>query len=132
MCIRDRFVAEAKRILFGKVGIDLFAGPTEIAIIADETADPEIVAVDLVGQAEHGYNSPAWLYTTSKKLADEVMNRVPQLISELYKRQSRGLYLLCYPDLAWELDPLRENANDRLRLFEIYLEDRPWSSRQFL
>ena len=79
----NQFVAEAKRILFGKVGIDLFAGPTEIAIIADETADPEIVAVDLVGQAEHGYNSPAWLYTTSKKLADEVMKRVPQLISEL-------------------------------------------------
>ena len=79
----NHFVAEAKRILFGKVGIDLFAGPTEIAIIADETADPEIVAVDLVGQAEHGYNSPAWLYTTSKKLADEVMKRVPELISEL-------------------------------------------------
>ena len=74
----NQFVAEAKRILFGKVGIDLFAGPTEIAIIADETADPEIVAVDLVGQAEHGYNSPAWLYTTSKKLADDVMKRVPE------------------------------------------------------
>ncbi len=59
----NQFVAEAKRILFGKVGIDLFAGPTEIGIIADETADPEIVAVDLVGQAEHGYNSPCWLYT---------------------------------------------------------------------
>ena len=58
----NQFVAEAKRILFGKVGIDLFAGPTEIAIIADKTADPEIVAYDLVGQAEHGYNSPAWLY----------------------------------------------------------------------
>ena len=79
----NQFVAEAKRILFGKVGIDLFAGPTEIAVIADETADSEIVAVDLVGQAEHGYNSPAWLYTTSKKLADEVMKRVPELISEL-------------------------------------------------
>ena len=79
----NQFVAEAKRILFGKVGIDLFAGPTEIAVIADETADSEIVAVDLVGQAEHGYNSPAWLYTTSKKLADEVMKRVPELIAEL-------------------------------------------------
>ena len=79
----NQFVAEAKRILFGKVGIDLFAGPTEIAVIADETADSEIVAVDLVGQAEHGYNSPAWLYTTSKKLADEVIKRVPELISEL-------------------------------------------------
>ena len=79
----NQFVAEAKRILFGKVGIDLFAGPTEIGIIADETADPEIVAVDLVGQAEHGYNSPAWLYTTSQKLADVVMKRVPELIDEL-------------------------------------------------
>ena len=79
----NQFVAEAKRILFGKVGIDLFAGPTEIAVIADESADPEIVAVDLVGQAEHGYNSPAWLYTTSKKLADEVIKRVPELISKL-------------------------------------------------
>jgi sulfopropanediol 3-dehydrogenase len=79
----NQFVAEAKRILFGKVGIDLFAGPTEIAIIADETADPEIVAVDLVGQAEHGYNSPAWLYTTSKELAEKVIKRVPELIAEL-------------------------------------------------
>ncbi len=79
----NQFVAEAKRILFGKVGIDLFAGPTEIGIIADETADPEIVAVDLVGQAEHGYNSPAWLYTTCQKLADAVMKRVPELIEEL-------------------------------------------------
>ncbi len=79
----NQFVAEAKRILFGKVGIDLFAGPTEIGIIADETADPEIVAVDLVGQAEHGYNSPAWLYTTSQNLADAVMKRVPELIEEL-------------------------------------------------
>jgi sulfopropanediol 3-dehydrogenase len=79
----NQFVAEAKRILFGKVGIDLFAGPTEIAVIADETADPEIVAFDLVGQAEHGYNSPAWLFTTSQKLADEVMKRVPGLIADL-------------------------------------------------
>ena len=79
----NQFVAEAKRILFGKVGIDLFAGPTEIAVIADETADPEIVAFDLVGQAEHGYNSPAWLITTSQKLADEVMKRVPELIADL-------------------------------------------------
>ena len=79
----NQYVAEAKRILFGKVGIDLFAGPTEIAIIADETSDPEIVAIDLVGQAEHGYNSPAWLYTTSEKLARQVIKRVPELIKEL-------------------------------------------------
>ena len=79
----NQFVAEAKRILFGKVGIDLFAGPTEIAVIADDKADAEMVAVDLVGQAEHGYNSPAWLYTTSKKLAEEVIKRVPELIAKL-------------------------------------------------
>ena len=79
----NQFVAEAKRMLFGKVGIDLFAGPTEIGIIADAKADPEIVAVDLVGQAEHGYNSPCWLYTTSKDLAEKVMKRVPELIAEL-------------------------------------------------
>ena len=79
----NQFVAEAKRILFGRVGIDLFAGPTEIAIIADKNADPEIVAVDLVGQAEHGYNSPAWLFTTCKELAEKVMKRVPELIAEL-------------------------------------------------
>ncbi len=78
----NQFVAEAKRILFGKVGIDLFAGPTEIAVIADDEADAEMVAVDLVGQAEHGYNSPAWLYTTSKRVADEVMKRVPELIAD--------------------------------------------------
>ena len=53
----------------------------------------------------------------------EKFGPTPQLICDLYKKQSRGLYLLCYPDLAWELDPLRENGNDRLRLFEIYLED---------
>ncbi len=79
----NQFVAEAKRLLFGKVGIDLFAGPTEIAIIADKTADPEIVACDLVGQAEHGYNSPAWLYTTDKNLAEKVIKRIPELIKDL-------------------------------------------------
>ena len=79
----NQFVAEAKRILYGKVGIDLFAGPTEIAIIADETADPEIVAFDLVGQAEHGYNSPVWLFTTNEKLANKVIKLMPKLISDL-------------------------------------------------
>ena len=79
----NQYVAEAKRILYGKVGIDLFAGPTEIGIIADHTADKEMIAVDLVGQAEHGPNSPAWLYTTDKALCDYVMKRVPELIAEL-------------------------------------------------
>ncbi len=79
----NRFVAEAKRMLFGRVGIDLFAGPTEIAIIADKSADPEVVAVDLVGQAEHGPDSPAWLITTSRDFAEKVMARMPGLIAEL-------------------------------------------------
>jgi sulfopropanediol 3-dehydrogenase len=79
----NQYVAEAKRILYGKVGIDLFAGPTEIGIIADHTADKEMIAVDLVGQAEHGPNSPAWLYTTDKELCDFVVKRVPELIAEL-------------------------------------------------
>ena len=81
----NQYVAEAKRLLFGKVGIDLFAGPTEIGIIADHTADQEMIAVDLVGQAEHGPNSPAWLYTTDESLCDYVIKRVPELITDLPK-----------------------------------------------
>ena len=79
----NQYVAEAKRILYGKVGIDLFAGPTEIAIIADKSADKEIVAADIVGQAEHGYNSPGWVFTTDKTVAEYVMKRIPELIAEL-------------------------------------------------
>jgi len=79
----NQYVAEAKRLLFGKVGIDLFAGPTEIAIIADKSADKEIVAADIVGQAEHGYNSPGWIITTDKSIADYVIKRIPELISQL-------------------------------------------------
>lgn len=79
----NKYVAEAKRALYGEVGIDVFAGPSEIAVIADESADAEMVAVDLVGQAEHGHESPAWLFTTSRALAEEVMRRVPALIEKL-------------------------------------------------
>jgi sulfopropanediol 3-dehydrogenase len=79
----NKFVAEAKRMLFGKVGIDVFAGPSEVAVIADDTADPDIVASDLVGQAEHGHESPAWLFTSSRPLADAVLRRVPELIAAL-------------------------------------------------
>ena len=79
----NKFVAEAKRMLFGKVGIDVFAGPTEIGVIADESADASIVASDLVGQAEHGHESPAWLMTTSRPLAVEAMQLVPGLIAKL-------------------------------------------------
>jgi sulfopropanediol 3-dehydrogenase len=79
----NQYVAEAKRILYGRCGIDMFAGPSEILVIADETADPEIVAIDLVGQAEHGPNTPAWLVTTSRPLAERVLERVPDLIPSL-------------------------------------------------
>jgi len=79
----NKYVAEAKRALFGKVGIDVFAGPSEVAVIADETADADIVAIDLVGQLEHGHESPGWLFTTSKQLAEKVMKLVPQYIDKL-------------------------------------------------
>lgn len=79
----NKYVAEAKRMLFGKVGIDVFAGPSEVAVIADDSADPAIVASDLVGQAEHGHESPAWLFTTSERLAREVMERIPKMIDLL-------------------------------------------------
>ena len=79
----NQFVAEAKRLLFGRVGIDMIAGPTDSLILADGTADPMIVAVDLVGQAEHGYNSPVWLVTDDQELAGKVMELVPGLIEDL-------------------------------------------------
>ena len=79
----NQFVAEAKRILYGRVGIDMFAGPTESMVIADATADPLIVAADLVGQAEHGYNSPVWLLATDRELAERVEALVPKLIADL-------------------------------------------------
>ena len=79
----NQFVAEAKRLLFGRVGIDMIAGPTDSLILADGTADPMIVAVDLVGQAEHGYNSPVWLVTDDQALAENVIQLVPGLIEDL-------------------------------------------------
>src|SRR3712207_4326167 len=70
-------------MLFGRVGIDVFAGPSEVQVIADATADPEIVAADLVGQAEHGHESPAWFVALDRALAERVMARVPELIAAL-------------------------------------------------
>lgn len=79
----NAFVAEAKRQLFGRVGIDLFAGPTETMVIADDTVDAELCATDLLGQAEHGYNSPAVLLTNSRKLAEETMLEIKRLLQIL-------------------------------------------------
>ncbi|NRB02873.1 MAG: histidinol dehydrogenase [Rhodobacteraceae bacterium] len=79
----NAFVAEAKRQLFGRVGIDLFAGPTETMVIADETVDAEMCATDLLGQAEHGYNSPAVLVTNSRKLAEETLTEIDRILEIL-------------------------------------------------
>lgn len=79
----NAFVAEAKRQLYGRVGIDLFAGPTETMVIADDTVDAEMCATDLLGQAEHGYNSPAVLLTNSRKLAEETLVEIDRILTIL-------------------------------------------------
>ena len=79
----NAYVAEAKRMLFGEIGIDVFAGPTESLVIADKTADPMIVAVDLVSQCEHGYDSPVWLLTDSERLGRKVLDIMPKVIDDL-------------------------------------------------
>jgi sulfopropanediol 3-dehydrogenase len=79
----NAYVAEAKRLLFGRVGIDVIAGPTESAIIADEGADPMTIAIDLVSQAEHGYDSPVWLFTTSARVAEAVDRLIPKVAADL-------------------------------------------------
>jgi sulfopropanediol 3-dehydrogenase len=79
----NAYVAEAKRLLFGQVGIDVFAGPTESAIIADDSADPMTIAVDLASQAEHGPNSPVWLFTTSERLAQKVIELMPKVADDM-------------------------------------------------
>ncbi len=86
----NAFVAEAKRQLYGRVGIDLFAGPTETLIVADETADAEMVATDLLGQAEHGYNSPAVLLTTNEKLAGEIEDEIQKQLKTLPTADTAG------------------------------------------
>ena len=87
----NAFVAEAKRQLFGRVGIDLFAGPTETMVIADDTVDAEICATDLLGQAEHGYNSPAVLLTNSEKLARETLIEIDRLLEILPTRDTASV-----------------------------------------
>jgi sulfopropanediol 3-dehydrogenase len=127
----NKFVAEAKRMLFGKVGIDVFAGPSEVAIIADETADAEIVAADLVGQAEHGHESPAWLFTASRKLAEAVLTRVPQLIATLppTAREAAGAAWRDYGEvvLAGSRDELVQ-VSDRYACehLEVHARDLDW------
>jgi sulfopropanediol 3-dehydrogenase len=90
----NAYVAEAKRQLFGRVGIDLLAGPTEVAVIADDSADPGLVALDLLGQAEHGPTSPAVLITTSRSLGEAVLEHVHRRLEDFPTREVAGA--------AWE------------------------------
>ena len=110
----NAFVAEAKRQLFGRVGIDLFAGPTETLVIADETVDGEICAVDLLGQAEHGPNSPAILLTTSEKLARDTMGRVERLVDVMPTGKIAGAAWAAYGQVivADDYDDMLAVAND--------------------
>lgn len=96
----NAYVAEAKRQLFGRVGIDLFAGPTETMVIADETVDAELCATDLLGQAEHGYNSPACLITNSRRLGEETIAEVERLLEILPTADTAGVSWRDYGDVA--------------------------------
>jgi sulfopropanediol 3-dehydrogenase len=95
----NAFVAEAKRQLYGRVGIDLFAGPTETMLIADDTVDAELCATDLLGQAEHGYNSPACLITTSRRLAEGTLAEVERLLGILPTAETAGASWRDYGDV---------------------------------
>ncbi len=95
----NAFVAEAKRQLYGRVGIDLFAGPTETMVIADETVDAELCATDLLGQAEHGYNSPACLITNSRKLARETLLEIDRILEILPTKETAAASWRDYGEL---------------------------------
>jgi sulfopropanediol 3-dehydrogenase len=110
----NAFVAEAKRQLYGRVGIDLFAGPTETMVIADETVDAEICATDLLGQAEHGYNSPAVLVTNSRKLAEGTLAEIDRLLKILPTAATAGVSWRDYGEviLCDTYDEMLQAAND--------------------
>jgi sulfopropanediol 3-dehydrogenase len=127
----NKYVAEAKRVLFGRVGIDVLAGPTEIGIIADDSADPAIVASDLVGQAEHGHESPAWLISLSRPLSEKVLVLVPKLIEKLPEtaREAAGAAWRDYGEIV--LCEHREEAaqaSDRYapEHLEVHARDLDW------
>ena len=110
----NAFVAEAKRQLFGRVGIDLFAGPTETMLIADDTVDAEICATDLLGQAEHGCNSPACLITNSRRLAEETLAEIDRLLKILPTAETAAISWRDYGDviLCDSYDEMLAVAND--------------------
>ncbi len=110
----NAYVAEAKRQLFGHVGIDLLAGPTETMVIADDTVDAELCATDLLGQAEHGYNSPAFLITNSRKLADATLAEITRLLDILPTRETASASWRDYGEviLCDTYDEMLAAAND--------------------
>jgi sulfopropanediol 3-dehydrogenase len=110
----NAFVAEAKRQLYGRVGIDLFAGPTETMVIADETVDAELCATDLLGQAEHGYNSPACLITNSRRLAEATLAEIDRLLAILPTAETARVSWADYGDviLCADHDEMLQVAND--------------------
>ena len=110
----NAFVAEAKRQLYGRVGIDLFAGPTETMVIADDTVDGEICATDLLGQAEHGYNSPAILVTNSRKLAKDTLDEIDRILKILPTAATASASWADYGEviLCDAYDEMLEVAND--------------------
>ena len=116
----NKFVAEAKRMLFGRVGIDVFAGPSEICIIADDSADPYLVASDLVGQAEHGHESPAWLICVDRRVAEAVMEWVPKLVDRLppTARDAAGAAWRDYGEVV-----LCDNRDEAVRLSDGYASE---------
>ncbi|MGH6608812.1 MAG: histidinol dehydrogenase [Burkholderiaceae bacterium] len=127
----NKYVAEAKRALFGQVGIDVFAGPSEVAVIADDSADAALVASDLVGQAEHGHESPAWLFTTSRSLAQDVMQQVPALIDALpaTAREAAGAAWRDYGEVVLcgsREEVLRVSDRSASEHLEVHAEDLDW------
>lgn len=110
----NAFVAEAKRQLFGRVGIDLFAGPTETMVIADDTVDGELCATDLMGQAEHGYNSPAVLLTNSRKLAEDTLTEIDRILEILPTKETAMVSWRDYGEviLCDTYDEMLEVADD--------------------
>jgi sulfopropanediol 3-dehydrogenase len=110
----NAFVAEAKRQLYGRVGIDLFAGPTETMVIADDTVDAELCATDLLGQAEHGYNSPACLITHSRRLAEGTLAEVERLLKILPTAETAAISWRDYGDviLCDSHEEMLQVAND--------------------
>lgn len=127
----NQYVAEAKRMLFGGCGIDLFAGPTEILIIADDDADPDIIACDLAGQAEHGPNSPAWLISTSKRIAEEAMNLVPKHIAALpdFSRDNAAASWRDYGEVVFassKEEAVKVSDDYAAEHLEVQCADRKW------